>query len=137
MVPEDLPPAHCDREALQFTTTRWSLVSAACDSQTAGSNEALNELCRTYWQPVFAFVRRTVSNPDDARDLTQGFFADLLRDRSLSRADAQEGRFRSFLLGALKHFLADERDRARAKERGGRIEFVPLDLALAETRYGL
>jgi RNA polymerase sigma-70 factor (ECF subfamily) len=136
--PEDEPTARPDREPLQFTTTRWSLVvEAAGQSHTPEANAALNDLCCTYWQPIFAFVRSRVSNPEDARDLTQGFFADLLSDRSLQRADPQQGRFRSFLLGALKHFLADERDRAMAKKRGGDVEFVPLDIALAETRYGM
>jgi RNA polymerase sigma-70 factor (ECF subfamily) len=137
MAAEDQSAARPDREPFQFVTTRWSLVLATADSQKPGAHEALNELCRTYWQPVFAFVRRTVTNPEDACDLTQGFFADVLSDRSFARADPRAGRFRSFLLGALKHFLADERDRARAKKRGGQIEFIPLDLGLAETRYGL
>src|SRR5262245_34811669 len=110
-----------DRGPLQFTTTHWSLVLAAGDSQAPDPNQALEQLCRTYWQPVYAFVRRTVLNPEDACDLTQGFFADLLRDRSFARANPDAGRFRSFLLGALKHFLADERDRANARKRGGKI----------------
>src|SRR4051812_42036699 len=110
MQAEDEPIAPRNRERSQFTTTHWSLVVGARNSEEPGAKAALNELCRSYWQPVFAFVRRSVSNPEDARDLTQGFFADLLKDRSLSRADPKAGRFRSFLLGALKHFLADERD---------------------------
>jgi len=125
-----------DRGLFQFMTTHWSLVIAARDSQAPGVNEALEQLCRAYWQPVYAFVRRTVSNPEDARDLTQSFFVDLLSDRAFARADPEKGRFRSFLLGALKHFLADEHDRAKARKRGGDIEFVPFDTAVAESRYG-
>lgn len=97
----------------------------------------MERLCQTYWQPVYAFVRRSGRNSEDARDLTQSFFADLIADSSISRADPDRGRFRSFLLGALKHFMADERDRANAIKRGGNIEFVPFDLALAEERYGV
>jgi DNA-directed RNA polymerase specialized sigma24 family protein len=81
-------------------------------------------------------VRRTVTNPEDARDLTQGFFAHLLAARSIARADPAKGRFRSFLLGAMKHFLADERDKARTRKRSGEVEIVSLDAAFAESRYG-
>jgi RNA polymerase sigma-70 factor (ECF subfamily) len=111
-------------------------VIAAGHSSTAQSSAALEQLCRAYWQPVYAFVRRTVRNPEDALDLTQEFFADLLRDRSFTRADREMGRFRSFLLGALKHFLADQHDRSKARKRGGHIEFIPFDTVLAESRYG-
>ena len=112
------------------------MLTAGKDSSPS-SQAALEQLCRVYWQPVYAFIRRGISNPEDARDLTQGFFADLLRDRSVTRAHPERGRFRSFLLGALKHFMADERDRAQASKRGGDIEFVPLDSTLAESRYGV
>jgi RNA polymerase sigma factor (sigma-70 family) len=117
-----------------FRTTSWSLVLAAGDSQATQAEEALGRLCRAYWQPVYSFVRRTVPCREDAQDATQGFFADLIETRTLRRADPNKGRFRSFLLGALKHFLSDARDKAQAQERGGSIEFVPLDLALAESR---
>jgi len=120
-----------------FATTRWSLVQAAGASASAVSRNALEELCRTYWQPVYAFIRRTGSaQAADAADLTQSFFANLLTDRSLSRADQERGRFRSFLIGALKHFLADDRDRVQAVKRGGRVDVVSLDVMLAESRYG-
>ncbi|MCI0538866.1 MAG: sigma-70 family RNA polymerase sigma factor [Verrucomicrobiales bacterium] len=125
-----------DRGSSQFTTTHWSLVLAAGDSQAPSADDALEQLCRTYWQPVYAFVRRTVSNPEDARDLTQSFFPDLLGDRAFARADPEKGRFRSFLLGALKHFLADEYDKAKARKRGGHVEFVAFDTEVAESRYG-
>jgi RNA polymerase sigma-70 factor (ECF subfamily) len=98
---------------------------------------ALEKLCRDYWQPVYAFVRRSGANPEDARDLTQAFFADLLAGDWLQRADHGRGRFRSYLLGVLKHFLADEYDRSQALKRGGGVEFVPIDAVLAESRYGV
>jgi RNA polymerase sigma-70 factor (ECF subfamily) len=113
------------------------VVVAAGDSAGTAANQALEKLCRDYWQPVYAFVRRSGANSEDARDLTQSFFADLLRGNSLERADPVRGRFRSYLLGALKHFLADEHDRSQALKRGGGIEFVPVDVMVAESRFGL
>lgn len=121
----------------KFETTRWSVVLAAGDGSSVTARRALERLCRTYWQPVYAFVRRSGCRAEDARDMTQGFFAEIIADASICRADPGRGRFRSFLLGALKHFLADENDRANAKKRGGDVEFVPLDIALAEERYGI
>jgi len=109
---------------------------AAGESSGARVASALEELCRNYWQPVYAFIRRSGVNPEDSRDLTQGFFCDLLGGEALKRANPTRGRFRSYLLGALKHFLADEYDRSRALKRGGGIEFVPIDAVLAESRYG-
>lgn len=121
----------------RFATTRWSLVRAAASTNSGVSRDALQELCRTYWQPVYAFIRRAWSSQTaDAADLAQGFFADLLSDGSIARANRDIGRFRSFLIGALKHFLMDERDRARALKRGGQVEVVSLDVGLAESRYG-
>ena len=119
-----------------FATTHWSLIQAARDGSSAEARQALDRLCRIYWQPVYAFTRRSGATPEDARDLTQSFFADLLADNSVFRADPQKGRFRSFLLGALKHFLSDQRTRVAAIKRGGDCECVPLDAALAESRYG-
>lgn len=84
------------------------MVLAAGDSSAQAAAHALEDLCRTYWQPVYAFSRRMGAGPEDARDLTQGFFAHLLGGHSLKRADPARGQFRSYLLGALKHFLADE-----------------------------
>ena len=110
---------------------------AAGDSDAPTAARALENLCRDYWQPVYAFVRRTGVSPEDARDLTQAFFADLISGDSLERANPARGRFRSYLLGILKHFLADEYDRSQALKRGGGIEFVPIDAVLAESRYGL
>jgi RNA polymerase sigma-70 factor (ECF subfamily) len=100
---------------------------------SAQSHSALSELCRIYWRPLYLFLRREGHGTDDAQDLTQGFFADLIRTRSYARADPEKGRFRSFLLGALKHFVADARDRARAQKRGGGIVPEQLDeLAIVE-----
>ena len=93
------------REGL-FASTRWTMVLDAGESQTPPDQalNALSELCRIYWRPIFLFLRRQGSNPDDAQDLTQGFFAHLIESRAYARADPDKGRFRSFLLGALKHF---------------------------------
>src|SRR5213082_2277492 len=108
------------REGL-FASTRWTMVIDAGESQTppAQALSALSELCRIYWRPIFLFLRRQGSNPDDAQDLTQGFFADLIETRAYARADPDKGRFSSFLLGTLKHFVADVRDHGRALKRGG------------------
>jgi DNA-directed RNA polymerase specialized sigma24 family protein len=104
-----------------FASTRWTIVIEAGDfaAASAQSLSALTELCQIYWRPLYLFLRREGYGPDDAQDLTQGFFADLIETRSYTRADREKGRFRSFLLGALKHFVADARDRDRAQKRGG------------------
>jgi RNA polymerase sigma-70 factor (ECF subfamily) len=114
-----------------FTSTRWTIVLDAGKSQ-APSHDALNalsELCRLYWRPIFLFLRRQGSNPDDAQDLTQGFFAHLIKSRAYAQADPEKGRFRSFLLGALKHFVAHERSHDRAQKRGGGMILGTLDTA--------
>ncbi len=108
-------------------------MAAARQSDHPDSAQALEALCRAYWQPVYRFIRRSVTNPDDARDLTQGFFEHLLENRTLGRADADKGRFRSFLLGAVKYFLADQRDHRAALKRGGQIEFLQFDSVIAES----
>ena len=112
-----------------FQSTRWTLVLAAAgqDATPSQSHEALSELCRIYWRPVYLFVRRQGHSPADAQDLTQGFFADLIATRSYARADREKGRFRSFLLGALKHFVADERAKEQSLKRGGGKHFEPLN----------
>lgn len=104
-----------------FASTRWTLVLAAGDSQLSShaGAEALSDLCRIYWRPLYLFLRREGVGLEDAQDLTQGFFAELIRDRSYRRADRERGRFRSFLLGALKHFLANSRASAQRQKRGG------------------
>src|SRR5262245_39636065 len=98
----------------RFTTTHWSIVLAAGDSAAPNAQPALEQLCRAYWYPLYAFVRRRGYGPEEARDLTQGFFAYLLERRLVAKANPQAGRFRSFLLASLKHFLAHEHERATA-----------------------
>jgi RNA polymerase sigma-70 factor (ECF subfamily) len=119
-----------------FVTTRWSLVLSAGNQKSPQSAAALEKLCRAYWYPLYAFVRRRGQSPEDARDLTQEFFARLLERNWIGRAEERKGRFRSFLLSAMNHFLADEWDRARAQKRGGGATPVPLQFDTAETRYG-
>ena len=123
------------RGAAQFTTTRWSVVLLAGANDTTRANEALAQLCRTYWLPIYAFIRRRGHSVEEAKDLTQGFFAELLVKSSLAAAQQEKGRFRSFLLTALKFFLANEWDRAQALKRGGGQIFIALDAATAEERY--
>jgi RNA polymerase sigma factor (sigma-70 family) len=119
----------------QFETTRWSQVLAAGRAPTADSREALSRLCEVYWYPLYAYVRRWGYDADQAQDLTQEFFVRLLEKHNLRAADPTRGRFRSFLLASLKHFLSNERDRAGAAKRGGRTTVLPLELENAEGRY--
>ena len=120
-----------------FATTHWTIVLTARDRDPARAGVALEKLCRTYWYPLYVYVRRRGHPAEDARDLTQEFFARLLERSWMDRADRQRGRFRSFLLGVLNHFLAGEWDKARAQKRGGGSSPVPLEVATAETRYQL
>ena len=114
-----------------FASTRWTIVLEAGKSQTPPDEalSALSELCRIYWRPIFLFLRRQGSNLEDAQDLAQGFFAHLIESRAYARADPEKGRFRSFLLGALKHFVAHERAHDRAQKRGGGMILGQLDTA--------
>lgn len=128
--------ADSDSEGRRFDTTRWSLVVAARDHSNPDARQALETLCRTYWLPIYAYVRRHGSDSEQARDLTQGFFCKLL-ERGFSEASRERGKFRTFLLTSLKNFLADERDRARALKRGGGREPIPLDQREAERAYAL
>jgi RNA polymerase sigma factor (sigma-70 family) len=114
-----------------FASTRWTVVYQAGDSQVASQEalSALSELCQIYWRPVYLFLRREGITQHDAEDLTQSFFAELIKQRIYARADRLKGRFRSFLLGTLKHFLADARDQERAQKRGGGSVPVQLDEA--------
>ena len=123
--------------ATVFATTHWSVVLAAGQSTDTQASEALEQLCHTYWYPLYAYVRREGYNPADAQDLTQGFFARLLARDSLAQVGPQKGKFRSFLLAALRHFLSDQRNRARAVKRGGGAEVLSLDAQEAEERYRL
>lgn len=121
----------------RFATTRWSLVLQAGRGQDTDAHAALSRLCGTYWFPLYAYVRRRGFGPHDAQDLTQAFFARLLAQRTLGRADPARGRFRTFLLTALAHFLADEWDKLRARKRGSGRDVLSLDLAAAERRFEL
>src|SRR5262245_1189237 len=121
--------------AAGFATTHWTVIVAARDGDAAQARAALAELCHTYWYPVYAFVRRKGHHADFAQDLTQEFFARLLEKRFLGVVDRSKGKFRSFLLAACQHFLANQHDRARARKRGGGVAHLPLDLGDAERRY--
>jgi len=120
-----------------FTTTHWSVVLAAGQADTPQAREALETLCRTYWYPLYAYVRREGHGAADAQDLAQEFLARLLAKNDLGQVAPQKGKFRSFLLAALRHFLSDQRDRARAAKRGGGAEVLSLDAQEAEERYRL
>ncbi|MBC8097153.1 MAG: sigma-70 family RNA polymerase sigma factor [Akkermansiaceae bacterium] len=119
-----------------FLPTHWTVVLAAGGNDSAHAHDALEKLCRAYWPPIYAYVRRQGYDPHDAQDLTQGFFARLLEKNSIAEADRAKGRFRSFLLGALKHFLANQWDKANALKRGGGQTLIPIDVASAETACG-
>ena len=121
----------------QFATTQWSLVLAAGRTTCAESHAALSKLCTLYWYPLYAYCRRRGLNADQAADVTQGFFARLLEQKIIRSADPHRGKFRSYLLGTLKHYLSHEWARARAQKRGGGRRFVPLDPREAEARYSL
>jgi len=122
-------------ELAVFATTRWSLVFAAGESSSADSDQALAHLCRTYWYPLYAFVRRQGRSPEDAEDLTQGFFEYLLEKKTLRGVGKEKGKFRSFLLASLKNFLANDWDRKHAVKRGGKHSIISLDEDSAEDRY--
>jgi len=130
------PSSETGQPRATFVTTHWSVVLTAQRGDSTRAQAALARLCQTYWYPLYAYVRRRGYGPHDAQDLTQEFFARLLEQNWLSQADRDRGRFRTFLLAALSHFLANEWDKARAQKRGGAIQFVPLQLDSAETRYG-
>jgi len=112
--------------AVAFATTHWSVVLTA-QGESPAAHEALEKLCRTYWRPIFAFLRRQGIRPEEAEDLTQGFFAQLLERKSLNAVRKEKGRLRSYLLGALKYFLADEQRRAMAIKRGKGQRLIPLE----------
>ena len=129
------PVADTQNGAAAFTTTHWSVVLAAQGS-TPAAQAALDKLCRTYWRPIYGFVRRRGVGPEDAKDLTQGFFALLLERRDLNKVRQEKGRLRSYLLTSLKHFLIDERNRAMAIKRGKDQKLIPLDALSERERIG-
>ena len=117
-----------------FTTTHWSVVLTARDGDTTQADAALEKLCRTYWPPLYAYIRRDGYSMEDGQDLTQEFFGSFLKKKWLGHLQHREGKFRSFLLTFLKHFLSDQRDRADAQKRGGHCTFISLDQFAAEER---
>jgi RNA polymerase sigma factor (sigma-70 family) len=118
-----------------FDKTRWSVVRAAGDGTGTEAHAALSTLCKQYWYPLYAFVRRQGRNATDAQDLTQGFFLKLLEKDYVGRVDRRKGKFRTFLLTALRRFMADEWDAANARKRGGGQVFISIDDREAESRY--
>jgi RNA polymerase sigma factor (sigma-70 family) len=121
------------KAAVPFTTTHWSVVLEA-QSESPVAQEALEKLCRIYWRPIYNFVQRQDIGREEAEDITQAFFADLLEHRSLTAVRKEKGRFRSYLLGALKYFLADEHRRAMAIKRGKGQRLIPFEELGADER---
>src|SRR5580765_1373611 len=118
-----------------FATTHWSVVLAAGRDQSDPAQRALETLCRGYWYPIYVYVRRKGYGPDDAQDLTQEFFAQLIAKEHLRLADREKGKFRTFLLAMLDNFLAREWSRAHRQKRGGQFHFLSLDQQAPEERY--
>src|SRR3954467_7073951 len=116
----------------RFGETAWTLVLAAGNASEPRAHQALAELCRIYWPPVYGYLRRRGYNRDDAQDLTQNFFQQLVEEDTVRRAAPERGRFRSFLLGALTRCLADEHAQLRAIKRGGHAQFISIDALAAE-----
>ncbi len=135
MVVGDHRAEDAESHVATFATTHWSVVLAAGDPAAPAARAALETLCRTYWYPLYAYVRRAGCGPEDAEDLVQGFFLQLLQREVLKSVEREGGRFRSFLLGTLKHFLAHEVARAAAKKRGGAHRFISWDPAEAEEQF--
>jgi RNA polymerase sigma-70 factor (ECF subfamily) len=119
----------------EFRTTHWSIVLAAGDAASPQSAEALEKLCRAYWFPLYAYVRRSGHGPEDAQDLTQAFLARFLENNAVSRADRQRGRFRAYLLASLQNFINNEWRRACAEKRGGGRPLLAWDELSPETHY--
>lgn len=118
-----------------FNTTHWSVVLSAKESATEDGLTALDQLCRTYWYPLYAYVRRRGYGSEEAQDLTQDFFAHLLSKEFLAGVEPRKGKFRSFMLVSLNHFLSNARERAQTAKRGGGREIIPLETLAEERRY--
>ena len=118
-----------------FTTTHWSVIAQCALTDLPEAKNALTQLCETYWPPIYSFIRRRGYAPSDAQDLTQSFFACLLRTKDYARVDPVHGKFRSFLLASVKNFLANDWDREHALKRGGDYQFVSLNSETAEAFY--
>ncbi len=138
MTSTDPQPTPIRRDLASFTPTHWSVVLAAAGhADTTHARDALEKLCRNYWLPIYVFVRRQGHGPHDAQDLTQEFFARLLEKNFLAGVQREKGRFRSFLLASVKHFLANEWDKANAQKRGGGNVPISIDATRAESSFGL
>lgn len=131
---ETINVADGSRGSARFSTTHWTLVMRARDENTDGANQALAALCNTYWYPLYAFLRRSGNSAEDAQDLTQDFFQQLLEKGRLAAVDRTKGKFRSFLLASIKNLANTEWKRANAQKRGGGVQTVSID-ADTETRY--
>ena len=118
-----------------FATTHWTVVLAARQRHTPQSDGALEQLCQTYWFPLYAYVRRRGHSKQDAEDLVQAFFARLLEKNFLANLDSERGKFRAFLLASLKHFLANEWDKSQTQKRGGGTAHLSLDWQTADTKF--
>jgi DNA-directed RNA polymerase specialized sigma24 family protein len=125
----------CSESGSPFPTTRWSLVARAGSLSSPAAREALDSLCRAYWFPIYAFIRRQQPDPEEARDLAQAYFARLLEKGLLASVDPTKGRFRSFLRTDCGYFLADQRDRDRAQKRGGGRPIISIETLDSEDRY--
>ena len=126
-----LPADGSGARSARFATTRWSMVVAAGRGEGGSGRESLARLCQAYWFPLYAYARRRGHSPEDSQDLTQAFFTRLMEKNWVAGADRSKGRFRTFLLAAMKHFLADEWDRAQAGKRGGGAVVLPLSFDTA------
>jgi RNA polymerase sigma-70 factor (ECF subfamily) len=133
-------PTHIDNEQVgdsHFATTRWTMVLAAGRRSSPDADRALQTLCETYWYPLYAYARRRVSQPSDAQDLTQSFFATLLEKNYVRPAAPERGRFRAYLLTAFQHFLSKEWEKAKSQKRGGGQLPIRLDFSEGESRWQL
>src|SRR5215475_1101517 len=137
MPPRDQQSESSGRPEGVFATTHWSVVVHAGNSGSPEAASALERLCRSYWYPLYVFVRRKGHSHEDASDLTQAFFAKFLEKRYLKSVDASLGKFRTFLLTSMTHFLANEWDKAQAEKRGGGERVISFDDSTAEERYQL
>jgi RNA polymerase sigma-70 factor (ECF subfamily) len=124
-----------ERNQRRFVTTRWSLVLKTRKPDSPEAVSALETLCETYWFPVYSFIRRKGKSSDDARDLTQAFFTRVLEKNYFRDAEQSRGRFRTFLLASVRHFLANERDAELARKRGGGFTHVPIEFETEERRF--
>jgi RNA polymerase sigma-70 factor (ECF subfamily) len=135
--PTEQPSESSGQHARVFATTHWSVIVRARDSQSPQAASAMERLCHTYWYPLYVFVRRKGYGHEDASDMTQAFFAKFLEKHYLKSVDANLGKFRTFLLTSMTHFLANEWDKSQAQKRGGGQRVISFDDASAEDRYRL